>query len=259
MYVYLQDEGGWNNIRMSMETAVALAHAMGRILVLPPVQSMYLLNKHSNKKKNLFTFHDFFHLQSVAQEHPAVDIISFEEFLKREGLSGHLRNKHTGKVEWPPQNNRTNWDSDKRSRGFPLWDWLRNVTTNPIWFFDDCVVALPNTTGPEGHGRMLEYIQPIKQESIPNHIRMKQYDHRPTPVDASPKDRLREMLAHRKDLCVYGDVMQNARVFHLMGDNASGARLLVHFYLFLFFESWQSDLWTKVRRHSEGKKKEPNK
>ena len=31
MYVYLQDEGGWNNIRMSMETAVALAHAMGRI------------------------------------------------------------------------------------------------------------------------------------------------------------------------------------------------------------------------------------
>jgi GDP-fucose protein O-fucosyltransferase len=30
------DEGGWNNIRMSMETATTLAHAMGRTLVLPP-------------------------------------------------------------------------------------------------------------------------------------------------------------------------------------------------------------------------------
>jgi hypothetical protein len=28
------DEGGWNNMRMAMETAVLMAHAMGRILVL---------------------------------------------------------------------------------------------------------------------------------------------------------------------------------------------------------------------------------
>ena len=28
------DEGGWNNMRMAMETAVSMAHAMGRILVL---------------------------------------------------------------------------------------------------------------------------------------------------------------------------------------------------------------------------------
>ena len=39
------DEGGWNNIRMSMETAVTLAHATGRTLVLPPEQGMYLLHK----------------------------------------------------------------------------------------------------------------------------------------------------------------------------------------------------------------------
>ena len=30
------DGGGWNNIRMSMETVLAMAHAMGRTLVLPP-------------------------------------------------------------------------------------------------------------------------------------------------------------------------------------------------------------------------------
>jgi len=37
------DGGGWNNIRMAMETVVGLAIATGRILVLPPEQRMYLL------------------------------------------------------------------------------------------------------------------------------------------------------------------------------------------------------------------------
>ena len=35
---YYLDEGGWNNIRMSMETAVTMALAMGRTLVMPPEQ-----------------------------------------------------------------------------------------------------------------------------------------------------------------------------------------------------------------------------
>jgi hypothetical protein len=37
------DLGGWNNIRMAMETAVTTALAMGRTLVMPPEQGMYLL------------------------------------------------------------------------------------------------------------------------------------------------------------------------------------------------------------------------
>jgi hypothetical protein len=39
------DHGGWNNIRMAMETCFAMAVAMGRTLVLPPEQGMYLLHK----------------------------------------------------------------------------------------------------------------------------------------------------------------------------------------------------------------------
>jgi hypothetical protein len=35
------DGGGWNNIRMSMETVLTIAIAMGRVLVLPPSQHMY--------------------------------------------------------------------------------------------------------------------------------------------------------------------------------------------------------------------------
>jgi hypothetical protein len=39
------DGGGWNNIRMAMETVVGLAVATGRTLVLPPEQRMYLLRR----------------------------------------------------------------------------------------------------------------------------------------------------------------------------------------------------------------------
>jgi hypothetical protein len=99
------DEGGWNNIRMSMETAVAMAHAMGRILVLPPTQEIYLLRNDRRKtKKNKFTFKDFFHFDSIASEHAAVKVIHMEEFLKKEAMTGHLRDKNTGQVTFPPNN-----------------------------------------------------------------------------------------------------------------------------------------------------------
>jgi hypothetical protein len=99
------DEGGWNNIRMSMETAVAMAHAMGRILVLPPSQRIYLLwNDQRKEKKKQFTFKDFYHFDSIASEHAAVEVIHMEEFLKREAMTGHLRDKNTRQVTFPPNN-----------------------------------------------------------------------------------------------------------------------------------------------------------
>lgn len=39
------DGGGWNNIRMAMETVITMAHAMGRTLVMPPEHRMLLLGK----------------------------------------------------------------------------------------------------------------------------------------------------------------------------------------------------------------------
>ena len=40
--------GGWNNVRMAMETVLVAAHAMGRTLVLPPEHDMYLLSNVRN-------------------------------------------------------------------------------------------------------------------------------------------------------------------------------------------------------------------
>ena len=73
---------------MSLETAVAMAHATGRTLVLPPPQRIYLLNKEGSHADNVFDFDDFFHFNSIAREHPGINIISFEEFLNREAMTG---------------------------------------------------------------------------------------------------------------------------------------------------------------------------
>jgi hypothetical protein len=44
-FIYFLIGGGWNNVRMGIETTVAMAIAMGRTLVLPPLQTIYLLEK----------------------------------------------------------------------------------------------------------------------------------------------------------------------------------------------------------------------
>ncbi|KAG7368743.1 GDP-fucose protein O-fucosyltransferase [Nitzschia inconspicua] len=239
------DEGGWNNIRMSMETAVALAHAMGRILVLPPEQNMYLLDK-DEAEKNRFTFRKFFPFDDLAEEHPAVDVISMDEFLKREVLTGSFKDTK-GKIVFPP-GNQTIFEGHVRD-GKHFWSWWRKVTDPPIWDFSRCVVGIAKDPGPEGTVRLKQYLETLDLDKNPRTV--EQYIDNPTPVDAPPSDRLREMLAHRREICIYDDNLQKRKVMHFMGDNDSGARLLVHFYAYLFFEDWKQDLWTKryVRDH----------
>lgn len=253
------DEGGWNNIRMSMETATVLAVAMGRILVLPPSQPMYLMGNDKQSKNNRFTFKDFFHFDSIASEHPqGLQVISMKEFLEREAVTGQLRNVHTNQVTFTPHN-KTDFsdpgdgskrlffflDSVKRS----LWAWLRNATEAPIWSFDKCVAIIPKVPGEAG----LQVMDSVGKEFSEQEQKWSRdfYVDNPTPVDGPPLDRLKEVLGPRRELCTYNEKLQSAKVVHFMGDNASGARLLTHFYSFLFFEDWHHDLWTKrfVRDH----------
>ena len=222
------------------ETAVALAHAMGRILVLPPSQRMYLL-WHGNKKDNRLSFRDFFHFDSIASEHDGIQVISMRQFLEAEALTGNLRDKYTGKVTFPP-NNMTHFDgSFHKSQNF--WKWLRNVTATPIWNFEKCAVVFGSKAGDEEAKRMKLYRKSLKAyRAAPQQEKADRYMDNPTPVDGPAMARLDEMLGdQRMDLCVYGDKLQNEKVLHFMGDNDSGARLLVHFYTFMFFDGKDED------------------
>mmetsp|Transcript_8027 Transcript_8027/g.8252 ORF Transcript_8027/g.8252 Transcript_8027/m.8252 type:complete len:438 (-) Transcript_8027:245-1558(-) len=231
---------------MAMETVVTMAHAMGRTLVLPPEQGMYLLRKGDGKQKTTFSFNDFFHMDSLHLEHDGLDIISMDTFLKRMAMTGRLVNKETSKVEFPP-GNRTDWNGLKNDEITKLKEYLRKVTDVRNWKPEQCLAAIPADASLDSINDMKQIHSDLLQENI----QPTQFTGNPTPVNAPLKERMSEALNRRKDLCLYDEDMQHASVVHFMCYHKERARLLTHFYGFLFFQDWRQDLWTKrfVRDH----------
>lgn len=250
---FQKDGGGWNNIRMGMETCVALAHAMGRTLVMPPEQSMYLLDKGKEKHKNTFAFEDFFHFNSLAEEHEGIDMITMEEFLKREAMTGKLKDKKTGLVSFPPHN-RTNWNGANSWTSNELMDWLEQVTYVSRWNCAKCVAAFPAAPGEKDVISLKKFRKKLFKygEQKLEEVEDRREAGVPLAVDAPAIDRLVEQLTVDRDgLCIYDKEMQEAPVIHFLGEDKYDTRLLAHFYTFLFFEDWRQDLWTKrfIRDH----------
>jgi len=245
------DRAGWNNIRMGMETVIALAHAMGRTLVLPPDREIWAMNQGKEQKKS-FSFDEFYHLESLAIEHPGLDIITMEEFLEVVAMEQkrftHV-NPETQKAEpfYPPEN-RTQWDGERLE---PLWDYLRSPEVSLIrkWDPDQCIAAFPASKDPKDIDSLQETLYKVRKLS-PSGSKLS-YIGNPTPVNASTHDRMAELIGRRENLCLYDKEMQDAFLIHFKEDYRDGFRLLTHFYGFMFFQDWTHDLWTKrfVRDH----------
>ena len=204
-------------------------------------------NSQDRGKQNTdFSFADFFHLESLSNEHSGIDIISHEEFLIREAMTGNMKNKTTGEVSFPPMN-QTNWDGKDVK---PLKEWLRDVTLTPLWAPGSCLAAFPASSDPKDTEDLHSMLEIIQKEGFKGGNSDRYRDH-PTPVDGETIDRMREALANRKKLCIYDQEMQAAPVIHFITNYKMGARLLTHFYSFVFFENWQQQLWTNrfVRDH----------
>ena len=222
---------------------MGLAVAMGRTLVLPPEQRMYLLRKDASKQRTEFSFAHFFPMLEIAQEHQGLEVITMEEFLKAEAMTGHLRDKASGKVAFPPDN-RTDWNGKDVTQ---LKEWLRNVTHTPLWKPGECMAAFPASGDPHE----VENLEKIKQDVIASGKNEKDYKGNPVAVDAPTFDRMAENRAGRGKLCIYDEGMQKELVLHFMCYHKMRIRLLVHYYAFLFFEDWRQDLWMKrfIRDH----------
>lgn len=268
------DEGGFNNIRLAFETAVALAASTGRILVLPPKMGLYLLSDETassskRQKKSSLGVQDFFDLESIASSQQGLEMISFQEFLETEAMTGQLLDRRTGLPTFPPQN-RTNWDgfaynmlTFRQDGTRTLWDWLRQVTLTVDWEPMECIAAIPNQRGPAGVLDLVRAFEMVKQQdeirrqNIPFKAvpvwrnRYYSFDGNPAPVDAAPEERLSEMVAERQKICLYNQEYQQAKVIHIMGEQQSGSRMLIHHYAFLFYHSWQQHLWMQrfIRDH----------
>lgn len=198
----------------------------------PPAQEYYLLE--SKAGKNRITLDTFIPLSRIAQEQAGLEIISTEEFLRREWRSFRTL----------PPHNRTQWDGMSYEIATEFQPWIRTVATMPLWNPETCVAVFSESS------ELLESWFSMMQENkaFP---KPESYFGHPTPVDAIPTDRLSEARAGREKLCVYNTTLQQERILHFHGKPKLGGRLLTHFYAFLFFENWHTDLWAKrfVRDH----------
>lgn len=241
------DGGGWNNIRMAMETVLGMAFAMGRTLVLPPHQKMYLLTKEEKgKQRSQFSFDHFFHMESISNEHVGLDIITMSEFLELAKNGGLVSN---GQAIFPP-NNRTDYDGASREEMDVLKKWLRTASTLMVWNPEDCVAAFPQSDSPADMQALVDLKEHIETNGG-GFPKFDAYVGKPNPVDASAEERLKENWAERKELCLYTPELQQTAWVHFPYGGEYKSRLLVHFYGFLFFQDWKHDLWMKrfVRDH----------
>eukprot|EP00804_Cyclotella_cryptica_P021006 CCRYP_009319-RB/>CCRYP_009319-RB protein AED:0.27 eAED:0.27 QI:0/0.6/0.5/1/0.6/0.5/6/31/425 len=189
-----------------------MSHAMGRTLVLPPEQGMYLIDKNKHGQKSQFGFNDFFHLDAIAVEHKGFKVITTEEFLQRK--------------------------------------YLRTIANTPEWDPWECALAIPSSKGQTSIDELNSTLHSIMDGSYGKpKPTLEEFNGNPTPVNASLAERMREMLADRDNLCIYDTPLQEEKVIHLKVQG--GVRLLTHFYAFIFFADWRQDVWSKrfVRDH----------
>jgi len=205
------DQGGWNNARMGIECLIVVAHAMGRTLVVPPQQHLYLLgkthkDKEDNKAHDEMGFEDFFDLD-LLYSHKGFHIMHMEDFLAKEGVTGGLHGK------LPPKNSTEAW-------GPALWAYLDKVADHaPEWMGK--FLAMPshagdfNLTGP-------------KHKDPKVLARLKEFENGRQPV-------------------FYDGEMQKAHHIHFPADHTH--RLLQHHYAFAFFaDPYQQSFYKRFVR-----------
>lgn len=173
------DNGGWNNMRMGIECLIVAAHAMGRTLVIPPQQHLYLLgrthkDKHDTEAHDEMGFEDMYNID-LLRSHSGFHVIHMEEFLAKEGVTGGLHG------EMPPHNSTEAW-------GRELWKYLDRVADiAPAW---------------SGHA----LVMPAK----PGDFAMKE-------IDEAVKTRLTNFLNGRSPI-YYDEKLQSAHHIHVPGD-----------------------------------------
>ena len=212
------DGGGWNNLRMSFECIVVFAAVMGRTLVLPPEQNVYLLFPSKNDTRKERGFYDYYKLNTDLQRR--VPIITSEEFLKLEGgedgLVPLVHNSTYQELLWEISRSCENrWHVAELYCGhlydhFLYHGFQANVTTG--WPHNNCVVFDVDVFN---HGDA--HISKLSQEMTQ---RIKTFC-REGPFD------IRQPF-------YYNRVMHESNFVHFT-TSQDDWRLLVHHYAFIFF------------------------
>ncbi|KAL7571564.1 hypothetical protein ACA910_020979 [Epithemia clementina (nom. ined.)] len=233
------DVGGWNNIRMGLETVLALAVAMGRTLVLPPAQEVYLLGKPSTAimtggeaspalKAPQWSFgHHFFDLIALNEKYKGtkIKIITTEEFLERQRQRQAAN--QTTIVPLPPSNH----ESNKVDNATAWCEHLRNHATNVIWDPEKCIAYFPPYPGMMDDDA-LNNLQQKYRKMVRRRLRRQakkqrksdeddddddeeDEDEESPPEDSLEKERLADLSAGRTRLCLYTSQLQTEPLLHI--------------------------------------------
>ena len=191
-----------------MECILIIAHAMGRILVVPPYQRLYLLNKKKSeirknaiktnqrkleeKEDDQLGFEDFFDVNILRQQ-KGLKVMPMQEFLQKEGITGHLRGIY------PPGNKTDIWGTQV------LWPYLdESADVTPEWSSKS--IVMPLTASHYEFDNLNSYPQEVKK-------------------------RLEKFVLKRggmKSIVYYNETLRNASHIHIPGDGEH--RLLTHHY-----------------------------
>ena len=203
------DRGGWNNIRMAAETAMIIAHSSGRILVLPPEEKWYLLDKNNEKEKekeNLSTFNSFFDLSKLSE---SMTIISMKEYLETMAKSGSLKSRNPLRMDRVAQlgkNPRTGW----------LWQYLEETSYVRQWEPGKMFFGFNLTSNPANSSNVEKVVFGTFDEP-------------------STQLRARKVASHPRLLVPYDREMHSYRSIYFPGDYRSTHRILTHFYSYIFW------------------------
>ena len=94
--------------------------------LLPP---QYLLDK-GKGKENAHSFEDYFPFEKIRK---VLKVITMQEFLEREALTGHLSQFNDSKVVLYPPKNQSVVNAMNRPEKRAMWAYLRSVAYCPKW------------------------------------------------------------------------------------------------------------------------------
>jgi len=121
-YILFQpDLGGWNNIRMSLETTMVFALATGRILVLPPDAVLYLLIQNNKWADNRGGVQDYIDFSRAQAGRAGLEVLHMHQFLEEVAMPGMLSKPFPSGIK------------ARDLKGKKLWEYLEAACYSRSW------------------------------------------------------------------------------------------------------------------------------
>ena len=218
-----------------MELVMVYALVSGRTLVLPADQPMYLLMS-GKGHENVHNFADYFPFEWIGRR---LRVVTMEEFLAREGVTGRLYRQNTTAnslvpskvppmIAYPPKN-RTVHDCGVREVKWALFHYLREVGACPKFKAYKEFIAFPVS-------------RTFRHQAVLN---SSEHMHTPQYKQALDIEKRQRVFAGDRRARYYGQYWAKQKVVHFITHPEEGYRLMEHFYTMIFFDDERVDHWVK--------------